>query len=381
MKSVNTARVSKNYDLPSRLMDHLTTAVMLLDDELRVVYMNPAAEQLMAASISQVTGTPIHQLFHDKDQTTQADLLTAQRDLHPFTIREAQVFIGSNPQPATVDYTITPISGPDTSHSLLLEIRPLDRLMRISREDNILNAHQATRALVRGVAHEVKNPLGGIRGAAQLLARELPGGALTEYTDIIIAEVDRLRNLVDQMLGPRKLPKLAEVNIHEILERVRSVLSAESLETEADDRTEIIRDYDPSLPEMVADKDQLIQAILNIVRNAKQALDEYEDQASPNIILRTRALRQFTIGHVRHRLLLLVEIEDNGPGVSREMQETMFYPMVSGRASGTGLGLSISQSIISQHHGLVECDSRPGKTIFRLLLPLEQPEGQFNVGA
>jgi two-component system nitrogen regulation sensor histidine kinase GlnL len=204
---------------------------------------------------------------------------------------------------------------------------------------------------------------------------------MTEYTDSIIAEVDRLRNLVDQMLGPRKLPKLAVVNIHEILERVRSVLSAETGETATQDHVRIHRDYDPSLPEIWADKDQLIQAILNIVRNAKQALNEFADQANPTITLRTRALRQFTIGHVRHRLLVLVEIEDNGPGVSREMQETMFYPMVSGRASGTGLGLSISQSIISQHHGLVECDSRPGQTIFRLLLPLEQPEGQFNVGA
>jgi len=362
-------------------MDHLTTAVMLLDDDLRVMYMNPAAEQLMAASMSQLLGTSIQHLFHDNDQSTQADLQSALRDLHPFTKREAQVFIGNNPQLVTMDYTITPITASNQTHSLLLELRPLDRLMRISREDNILNAHQATRALVRGVAHEVKNPLGGIRGAAQLLARELPDGAMTEYTDIIIAEVDRLRNLVDQMLGPRKLPKLALANIHEVLERVRSVLSAETGEPGSTDSVQIHRDYDPSLPELWVDKDQMIQAILNIVRNAKQALNESEDQANPIVVLRTRALRQFTIGHVRHRLLVLVEIEDNGPGVSREMQETMFYPMVSGRASGTGLGLSISQSIISQHHGLVECDSRPGQTIFRLLLPLEQPEGQFNVGA
>ncbi|HCB40980.1 MAG TPA: PAS domain-containing sensor histidine kinase, partial [Gammaproteobacteria bacterium] len=256
------------------------------------------------------------------------------------------------------------------------ELRPLDRLMRISREDNLINAHHATRALVRGVAHEVKNPLGGIRGAAQLLARELPDDSLREYTDIIIAEVDRLRNLVDQMLGPRKLPKWAQINIHEILERVRSVLTAET-----GDPVVIERDYDPSLPEMCGDKDQLIQAILNIVRNAKQALMDDEEQKNPTVILRTRALRQFTIGHTRHRLILLVEIEDNGPGISQEMQETMFYPMISGRASGTGLGLSISQSIINQHHGLVECESSPGKTTFRLLLPLEQPEEQTNVGA
>ncbi|RLU02447.1 MAG: PAS domain-containing protein, partial [Ketobacter sp.] len=355
MNPVNTARVSNNYDQPRRLMDHLTTAVVLLDEQMKVQYVNPAAEQLMAASQSQLAGMTINNLIHDKDQSTQADLENALRDLHPFTKREAQIYILNNPQLATVDYTITPIRESTNAHSLLLELRPLDRLMRISREDNLINAHHATRALVRGVAHEVKNPLGGIRGAAQLLARELPDDSLREYTDIIIAEVDRLRNLVDQMLGPRKLPKWAQVNIHEILERVRSVLTAET-----GDPVAIERDYDPSLPEMCGDKDQLIQAILNIVRNAKQALTEDEVQENPIIILRTRALRQFTIGHIRHRLILLVEIEDNGPGIAKEMQETMFYPMISGRASGTGLGLSISQSIINQHHGLVECESNPG---------------------
>lgn len=376
MNPQNTIRVSTNYDLARRLMDHLTTAVILLDEDFKVLFVNPAAEQLMAASSSQLMGTTIETLIHDKDQSTQADLELALRDLHPFTKREAQVFILNNPQVATVDYTITPIRESNQSHCLLLELRPLDRLMRISREDNLINAHQATRALVRGVAHEVKNPLGGIRGAAQLLARELPDDSLTEYTDIIIAEVDRLRNLVDQMLGPRKLPKWSQLNIHEILERVRSVLTAETGEP-----VKIDRDYDPSLPEMCGDKDQLIQAILNIVRNAKQALTEFDEQPNPAIILRSRALRQFTIGHTRHRLVLLVEIEDNGPGISKEMQETMFYPMISGRAAGTGLGLSISQSIINQHHGLVECESEPGKTTFRLMLPLEQPEEQTNVGA
>ena len=376
MKAVNTSRVSSNYELSRRLMDHLSTAVVMLNEHLHVEFVNPAAEQLMAASASQLAGMPISTLIHDKDQSTQDDLEHALRDLHPYTKREAHVYIYNSTQIATVDYTITPITSADMGVSLLLELRPLDRLMRISREDGLINAHQATRALVRGVAHEVKNPLGGIRGAAQLLARELPDDSLNEYTDIIIAEVDRLRNLVDQMLGPRKLPKWSQINIHEILERVRSILTAETGEV-----VEIDRDYDPSLPEMCADKDQLIQAILNIVRNAKQALTECEDQKNPTIILRTRAMRQFTIGHTRHRLILLVEVEDNGPGVSKEMQETMFYPMVSGRASGTGLGLSISQSIINQHHGLVECDSSPGKTIFRLLLPLEQPEEQTNVGA
>lgn len=363
-----------NYDLPKSLLDNLTTAVLLLDENLRVRYLNPAAEHLLAASLSQLVGTPIRQLISENDPNAHADMETALAELHPYTKREAQLHVANTPHAATVDYTITPLVEPGYPRSLLMEIRPLDRLMRISREDGIINAHQATRALVRGVAHEVKNPLGGIRGAAQLLARELPDETLREYTDIIIDEVDRLRNLVDRMLGPRKLPTLAQVNIHEILERVRAVLLAEG------DEIAVERDYDPSLPELWGDKDQLIQAILNIVRNARQALQENPGQKDPKIIIRTRALRQFTIGHTRHRLILLVEVEDNGPGVDKDLQETMFYPMVSGRASGTGLGLSISQSIVNQHHGLIECDSQPGKTIFRLLLPLEKPEGTSHIG-
>jgi two-component system nitrogen regulation sensor histidine kinase GlnL len=284
--------------------------------------------------------------------------------------------VANSLQPATVDYTVTPLMEAGSAPSLLMEIRPLDRLMRISREDGIINAHQATRALVRGVAHEVKNPLGGIRGAAQLLARELPDESLREYTDIIIDEVDRLRNLVDRMLGPRKLPQHSMVNIHEILERVRTIMLAD-----VSSAAQLDRDYDPSLPELWADKDQLIQAVLNVAKNARQALDENPGQEEPRIIMRTRALRQFTIGHVRHRLVILVEIEDNGPGVDKELQETLFFPMVSGRAHGTGLGLSISQSIVNQHHGLIECESQPGKTIFRLLLPLEKPEATSPVGA
>lgn len=365
-----------HYDLTKGLLDNLTTAVVLVDESLRVQYLNPAAEHLLAASRSQLIGTPIRQLILDADAHTEEDMKSSLSELHPFTRREAHLLVANSMQPATVDYTVSPLVEPGVHSSLLMEIRPLDRLMRISREDGIINAHQATRALVRGVAHEVKNPLGGIRGAAQLLARELPDESLREYTDVIIDEVDRLRNLVDRMLGPRKLPQRTQVNIHEVLERVRTVMLA-------DESNEVIleRDYDPSLPELWADKDQLIQSVLNIVKNARQALNENPNQENPKITMRTRALRQFTIGHVRYRLVLLVEIEDNGPGVDKELQETLFFPMVSGRAHGTGLGLSISQSIVNQHHGLIECDSQPGKTIFRLLLPLEKPEVDKPVGA
>lgn len=359
-------------DIYKKAMESLTTAVLLLDDKLCIQYLNPAAEQFFATSSSHLINETVLNLLHEDDEP-YAELKNALSEQHAFTKREVQLRLPNTTQAATVDYTVTPLSEAQ-SRSLLVEIRPLDRLLRISREDGLISTHNATRALVRGVAHEVKNPLGGIRGAAQLLARELDSDELKDYTNVIIAEADRLRNLVDRMLGPRTIPQLKETNIHEVLERVRSIVDVELNGT-----IPIARDYDPSLPEITVDSDQLIQAILNIVRNASQALRENPDQTDPSIVLRTRPLRQFTIGSVRHRLTLLVEIEDNGPGIKKELQETIFFPMVSGRAAGTGLGLSISQSIINQHHGLIECESEPGKTIFRLLLPYEV-EGLPHVG-
>ena len=219
----------------------------------------------------------------------------------------------------------------------------------------------ATRALVRGFAHEVKNPLGGLRGAAQLLEGELPDASLKEYTQIIISEADRLQKLVDEMLGPNRLPKKSLVNIHEVLERVRSLVLAE-----VPDGVQIKRNYDPSIPEFVADRDQLLQAVLNIVRNAIQAVEE-----TGIIELKTRIERQFTIGNVRHRHVLRIDITDNGPGIPEEMQHRIFYPMVTSRAEGTGVGLSIAQSLISRHDGLIECSSNEDGAKFTILLPLE----------
>ena len=220
---------------------------------------------------------------------------------------------------------------------------------------------------MRGLAHEIKNPLGGIRGAAQLLARELPDEGLRDYTNVIIEEADRLRNLVDRMLGSNKLPSLAMTNIHEVLERVASLIEAE-----AQGSITLVRDYDPSIPDLLIDREQLIQAVLNIVRNALQALSAQSDLRLGRISLRTRTLRQFTIGHTRHRLVVKMEIIDNGPGIPPALQETIFYPMVSGRPDGTGLGLAITQNIISQHQGLIECESHPGHTVFSIFLPLDQ---------
>ena len=217
--------------------------------------------------------------------------------------------------------------------------------------------------MIRGLAHEIKNPLGGVRGAAQLLARELPNEELTEYTNIIIREADRLRDLVDRLLGPHRELDSRELNVHEVLEHVHSLISAET-----NNQITLIRDYDPSIPEILGDRSQLIQAVLNIVRNALQAAPAIDECV---ITLRSRALRQFTIGSTRHRLVCRIDIEDNGPGVPSDMLQSIFMPMVTGRPEGTGLGLTIAQSIIARHGGMLECTSKPGCTRFTLYLPME----------
>ncbi len=349
--------------LQKRLLDHLRTAVMMLDSDLRVRYLNPAAEMLLATSASRILGQRLPEYFFD-DEDARSALQQCIEEGHPFTRREARLNVAPGQQ-AMVDYSVSPIHERGQSMALLVEMQSLDRLLRITREEGLMHAHQATRALVRGVAHEIKNPLGGIRGAAQLLERALPDPELAEYTRVIIDEADRLRSVADRMLGPRKPPAFAAVNIHECLEHVRQLLLAEHPEGVL-----LRRDYDVSLPDVVADRDQLIQVLLNLMRNAMQALLEAGTEDAC-VVMRTRVLRQFTIGTQRHRLVLRVEIEDNGPGISPELQETIFYPMVSGRANGSGLGLSIAQSIINQHHGLIECDSEPGRTRFSLLLPME----------
>jgi len=256
--------------------------------------------------------------------------------------------------------TVSPLPR-GTRRALLLELSPVDRLNAISEGENLWQAQASLRQIIKGLAHEVKNPLGGIRGAAQLLARELPSESLSEYTDIIMEEADRLRRLVDQMLGPREKLIMTELNIHEVIERVRQLIEVESQGNLA-----FIRDYDPSLPEFKADLGQLTQVLLNIVRNAWQATGNHGV-----ITLKTRPRRQFTIGGHRHRLVCAIEVIDNGPGVPDDILPGLFLPMVSSRPNGAGLGLSIAQMIANRHQGLIQCQSEPGHTVFTLLLPME----------
>ncbi len=355
--------------LGNALLEQLSTAVLLLDEHLSVRYANPAAEQLFATSRTHLLGRSIALFFWEDDECLDA-LNNALLDQQPYTRREARLHFPSNGQVITIDYTATPFNGAgQAGKQLLVELFPQDRVLRLSREDNLFTAHQVTRALVRGVAHEVKNPLGGIRGATQLLARSLDNPEYKEFTDIIISEVDRLRTLADSMLGSRQLPSYELVNIHEPLERVRSLIANQTKK-----KIKITRDYDLSLPEILADRDQLIQVMLNICANAVQAMTENKEffvYHQPELILRTRIQRLFTINGVIHRSVIRIDIEDNGPGVPEDILESVFYPLVTSRAKGTGLGLSIAQNIIHQHNGMIACQSVPEKTVFSLYLPWE----------
>jgi two-component system, NtrC family, nitrogen regulation sensor histidine kinase GlnL len=344
-----------------QLLDSLTTAVVLVDSSFRVVDINTAAESLLEVSYQQIANTTLGAYFHESIAALEK-IRKAMDDSSQYTKRKARwrLHTGKN---ITVDYTVTPLTD---KGQLLLEVQPLDRLLRISRDEALIASQETTKNLMRGLAHEVKNPLGGIRGAAQLLDRELDTEELKEYTHIIIAEADRLRNLVDRMLGPRQPLDVKQTNIHEVLERIIAVVKAETA-----GKILFTRNYDPSIPDVPGDPEMLIQAVLNIVRNAMQALLEHKQNAAPEIILRTRIHRQFTIGRKHYPLVAWISIEDNGPGIPQNIIDDIFYPMISGRAEGTGLGLAISQQLITQHHGLIECTSEPGQTIFSIYIPLD----------
>lgn len=344
--------------LHQRILDNLTHAVLMFDADLCLDYINPAGEMLFAVSAKRLIGQCAPVLLPADSHLLEA-IETGLDSGHPFTEHEVQITLPGRRE-VTVDCTITPLISAANESSLLVELQQLDRQLRISREGQQLAQQETMRSLVRGLAHEIKNPLGGLRGAAQLLERELPNPELKEYTNIIIGEADRLRNLVNHMLGPNALPQKEALNIHQVLEHVRQLVNVEK-------RGDItfVSDYDPSIPEILGDRDQLIQAVLNIVGNAVQAIGDRGE-----IILRTRTQRQFTIAQTCHKLVCRVEIIDNGPGIPEDMMESIFFPMVTGRADGTGLGLSISQSLINQHGGLIQCESRPGRTRFALMLPL-----------
>jgi two-component system nitrogen regulation sensor histidine kinase GlnL len=341
------------------ILDNLSTAVLAFDKDLRLLFINPAGENLLAISRKQAEGMLLSSLMpraHELIEKLSNAL--AQGDM--FTEYQATLPVNGT-RDITVDYTVTPFGENSDTESLLLELDDIDRHAQITREEYRLSQYEISREVVRGLAHEIKNPLGGLRGAAQLLESELADPSLKEYTDVIISEADRLQNLLNRMLGPNTLPHKEEINIHQALEHVRTLVLAE-----AEDTLIIERDYDPSIPDLHADADQMVQIILNITRNAAQALN-----GNGTITFCTRTERYVTIGGKRHKLALRLEIRDNGPGIPADMVEKIFYPMVSMNTSGSGLGLAIAQSLLHQHGGTIECTSEPQNTIFSINLPLE----------
>ncbi|MCU7842249.1 MAG: nitrogen regulation protein NR(II) [Candidatus Thiodiazotropha sp. (ex Monitilora ramsayi)] len=358
--------MTPEYDqanLEQKVLENLSTAILLFDSDFRVRYINSAAEMLFAVSARKAIGIPARDLIHCPGSVLENNLALSLNTGQPFTEREHLLTLPDGSE-ITIDCTVIPQRRGHSIDELLVEIQQVDRQLRITREEQILSRNEATRELVRGLAHEIKNPLGGLRGAAQLLERELQDASLKEYTQIIIEEADRLQNLVNNMLGPNRIPELKPVNIHQVLERVSSLVQAET-----GSRLTICKDYDPSIPPVTGDLDQLIQSFLNIARNGVRAMGN-----QGVLMITSRILRQFTIGNIRHRLVISVEIEDNGPGIPPDLQERIFFPMVSGEG-GMGLGLSISQTLINRHQGLIEFTSKPGQTVFRVLLPLEQVDG------
>jgi len=346
-----------------RVLDGLNSSTLLFGADLRLRYINPAGEMLFEASSRHLIGQHFEQLF-SAPTCTAADVEHVLKTIHPITQHEVAVSLLKT-KDVTMDISLSPMLDIKGDPEILLECHQIDHMLRISQDKKRAEDQQATKEILRGLAHEIKNPLGGLRGSAQLLERQLDNDNLKEYTRVIIDEADRLTLLVDRMIGSIQVPQKCEANIHEVLEHVRQLFLADTTSN-----VKIIRDYDPSIPDTNIDPGQLTQAIINITRNAIQALTEQQNDSSNKLIYRTRILRNFTIGENRHRLALSLEIEDNGPGIPEQLQKNIFFPMVTGRAEGTGLGLSIAQSIIQQHHGLLECKSKLGATIFTINLPV-----------
>ena len=344
---------------PADLLDALSTGIVMLDAQLCPMYANVAAQDLLAFILKMARGRPFTDLLHEPE-SLGGILRRVLMSGESIADRELAVRPAGAPREArTLDVTLTPLDGLTGRH-LLLELADTTQRQRITRENDLLARLDGSRLMVRQLAHEIKNPLGGLRGAAQLLERELPGAALKEYTQVIIGEADRLTALVDSMAGPSRAPSKVALNIHEICEHVYHLLRAEAPVTLL-----IERDYDPSLPNAMLDRHQLIQALLNVARNALQAQGDLG-----RIVLRTRARSNVSIGSVQHRLIASVQLEDSGPGVPPHLRSSIFYPLVTGRANGSGLGLAVAQELVTRNGGIIEFESETGRTVFTLLLPL-----------
>jgi len=325
------------------------------------VGLNPAAENILGISAQRAGGESLLRLVDDEPELREIlGRVIATGDHYANEMHLGRTEVHSEER--IVDCRVSPVECGDAA--LLVEMTDVTRRSKISRENALLIQHGAGRQMIRQLAHEIKNPLGGIRGAAQLLERRLDDEELTEYTDVVISETDRLAGLVDTLLGPGGPPNKQPHNVHELLEYVIRIVEAEEQK-----RLTFVRDYDPGLPLINLDRDQMVQALLNLVRNAATALE-----GQGTITLRSRAVTNFTIGNTRHRVIASIDIEDDGPGIPPDLQDAIFYPLVTSRPEGTGLGLPAAQELLSRHGGLIEFESRPGRTVFQVRIPLQQSE-------
>jgi two-component system, NtrC family, nitrogen regulation sensor histidine kinase GlnL len=343
--------------------DQLATMVAVVEPEGRCLMANSALENTLGVSRRALRKRNVFDWLADPAPLRETVLMVADNQVATsrFDAQLRRPHTGHSDLPIHVIVSQTEWRG-----QVLIELIEIEQQTRLDREERAHTLAQSNKDLVRNLAHEIKNPLGGIRGAAQLLAMELSSKELTEYTRVIINEADRLQALVDRLLAPHRRPHVvADVNIHEVCERVRSLIMAEHPRGLA-----VVRDYDTSIPEFRGDREQLIQAVLNIVHNATQVLAERIGAGDAQLLLRTRVARQVTFGRQRFRLALELHIEDNGPGVPEDIRDRIFHPLVSGREGGSGLGLTLAQTFVQQHHGTIECDSVPGRTVFKILIPL-----------
>ncbi len=344
-------------------LELLATAVVLLDERFTVIYANPAAENLLEIGARALAGQRFPVLFAEGPELEKA-LAQAVSASWDYATQDA-IYEPAGRDPLPLACVLTRVDHGDAV--LLVELRPIAQQLRMEREERLLDQQIATRELIRNLAHEIKNPLGGLRGSAQLLERELERSELMEYTQVIIKEADRLQALLDRLLTPQRPWQAAKLNIHEVFERVRTLVLAEF-----EQKVAILCNYDPSVPDLDGDREQLIQALLNVARNAAQALTSEMNLPwrKGTIIFRTRVARQVTVLRQRYKLALELQVIDDGPGVPEGIRDRIFSPLVSGREGGTGLGLSLAQTLIGNHHGIIECASRPGRTVFTILLPL-----------
>ncbi|HNM40937.1 MAG TPA: nitrogen regulation protein NR(II) [Giesbergeria sp.] len=348
--------------IPAQLLalDWLSVLVAVLRPDGAVAFANASLEQQLGMSRRTLEGADFSQCFTEPALLQTALAGARSQDFEALRYEAGLKRLHQEPLPVHVNVS------PGQGDELVVELWPLEQQARQDREDRLLEQAQAHKELIRNLAHEIKNPLGGIRGAAQLLEMELQNPELTEYTEVIVHEADRLQALVDRLLAPHRHPhQVGDVNIHEVCERVRSLILVEYPQG-----LRVVRDYDTSIPEFRGDRAQLIQALLNIAQNAAQALAERIAAGDACITLRTRVARQVTFGRQRYRLALELHVIDNGPGVPDAIRDRIFYPLVSGRDGGSGLGLTLAQTFVQRHHGMIECESRPGRTDFRILIPL-----------